>query len=470
MARRYVATSHESISHDHLEDFGYDWSRVADPAIKPKYPLRIYFPQSLEEVVQIVLEANHLREKLVVRSKGHSSNDLVLADRGSVLSTVKLDRIIDVNEHELTATVQAGVVLADLDAHLGERGCGLPVIGDHNDITAGGFASVGGISPASHKYGMFVDNVRELQYVTWEGELVTCSREERPDHFYRVLTGTGQYGIIVQLTVNIIKIDKVGTILRNERSLYRDVGQFLKASSRLVSNPGDAALQRSFWMDLGRRKVGQVSIYREVEQTLFAQLRNKLIYKGLHGVGAWAGRVPEKVDLALKLFGFLGMIFTPRYSSIKNVETFTDKVIDSTVGDPTRWFVVLTPSEKYRVLFRELYGLFSTYRKKYSCFTYIALYAKAIRSEYLAKGDRDRLFCELIVAPGIRPRKLTEDLLESLVSSIDDLCIEHGAYRYMHTKTVKDPDRRAKIDPNQIYATPPDEVEFDFSEIEMPAL
>jgi len=34
---------------------------------------------------------------------------------------------------------------------------------------------------------------------------------------------------------------------------------------------------------------------------------------------------------------------------------------------------------------------------------------------------------------------------------MDDLCIEHGAFRYMHTKTVKDPQRRRLIDPNAAY-------------------
>lgn len=33
-----------------------------------------------------------------------------------------------------------------------------------------------------------------------------------------------------------------------------------------------------------------------------------------------------------------------------------------------------------------------------------------------------------------------------------DLCVEHEAFRYMHTKTGKDPEQRKKIDPNAFYA------------------
>ena len=86
------------------------------------------------------------------------------------------------------------------------------------------------------------------------------------------------------------------------------------------------------------------------------------------------------------------------------------------------------------------------------------MYTKCIRSDYLSNGDPNKLFCELIILPGIKPDRLTENLLESLVSQMDDLCIEHGAFRYMHTRTVKDLERRSLIDPNTMYARSPEAV------------
>ena len=38
------------------------------------------------------------------------------------------------------------------------------------------------------------------------------------------------------------------------------------------------------------------------------------------------------------------------------------------------------------------------------------------------------------------------------MSQVDDLCIEHGAFRYMHSKTVKDPERRRQLDLNSRFA------------------
>lgn len=456
MSRPYQITSHESFSHDSLDSLGYDWERVAKPHIRPRFPLKVYLPQSTEDIVTIVQEAQKLGQNLVVRSKGHSSNDLVLVDGGAVLCTQKLERILDLDEQAMTVRVQSGVVLAQLDVYLGARGYGLPVIGDHNDITAGGFASVGGIGPASLRYGLFVDNITQLEYVTWEGEVVTCGRDENRELFLQVLTGLGQYGVIATLTLEIIRINKWEQILENDRQLYRKLDEFIQSSSAFLNDPGDTVLGRGFWLDFGKFvKVGQLSLYKETSQSATNTLRNKVPYRYLHALGSWAGRAPRRVEPLLKLLGVAGMIWVPRRSSIKNVETFSDRVLDSTTGDPTRMLIALVPSETYPSLLRELYSLCQEFRKRHKCFTFISFYIKSIRSEYLTNGGPHKYYCELILLPGIRPEGMTDEVLERLVSRMDDLCIEYGAYRYMHTKTVKDPERRKLIDPNSAYTSGP---------------
>jgi hypothetical protein len=457
MAQPYVPTSHEAFTHDSIDSLGYDWERVANPGIAPRYPFKVYLPVTTEDIVAAVRETRQLGQRLVVRSKGHSSNDLVLADRGHVLCVEKLNRILALDASEGTVTVQAGAVLADVDAHLAGRGLGLPIIGDHNHITAGGFASVGGISPASHRYGLFADNVRRLQYVTGDGEVRTCGRDDRPDELYRVLAGLGRHGIIATLTLDVIRIDKHRYVLRNDRALFTDVNAFVRESQRRIADPGEARMERGVWFDypaLGRTlRMGQFSSYYETAQGALKSLRNTLAYRYLHGLGWWAGRLPAALDRALKLLGIAGVMVSPRYASTKNVETFTDRVLDSSVGDPTRMFIALAPAARFSTLFHRIYGLFLEYRKRTGCFTFITIYVKAIRSPYLAGGGDGR-YSELMVYCGLDPDRMTAGVTESLVSRLDDLCIEEGALRYMHSKTVADPERRRRIDPNAPHANP----------------
>ncbi len=445
--------SHEVFVHDSIDSLGFDWERVANPGIAPRFPRKIYLPQTTEDVVAAVREAKSLGEKLWVRSKGHSSNDLVVTDGGSVLLTEKLNGILEVDREGMTATIQAGAVSAQVDDHLSEMGLGLPVIGDHNHITAGGFASVGGISPASHRFGLFVDTIERLQYVTWDGDLVTCSREEKPADFHKVLCGLGRHGVMATITVRLIEIDKYTTVLRNHQTHYWDVGTFIDGAAHAIRNPGEALYERGVWIDFPRSDggsfgLGQFSAYHPTEQTTYARLRDRVAYDALHGLGYVGGRLPARLDQALKYVGMSGVVFSPMYATVKNVEFFTDKVLDSTVGDPTRMFIVLAPLDRFEELFRETYELMRRYRAERDCFTFISVYVKSITSEYLATEGRGNQFCELMFFQGMSAGGMDEQVLEDLVTELDDICIAHNGFRYMHTKTSKDPARRAKVDPN----------------------
>src|ERR1044072_1331024 len=114
--------SHETFSHDSLDSLGYDWERIGDPKIGPKFPFKVYMPRTPEDVARAVKECKELDQELKIRSKGHSSNDLVLSDGGAVLLMQGMDQIIDVDEEGLTATVQGGAISALIDDHLAPPG------------------------------------------------------------------------------------------------------------------------------------------------------------------------------------------------------------------------------------------------------------------------------------------------------------------------------------------------------------
>jgi hypothetical protein len=446
-------TSHESFSHDSLSSLAYDWERIGNPHIAPKLPFKVYLPMTTEDVVAAVRETQKLGQTLRVRSKGHSSNDLVLSDRGHVLCTQMMNKVIALDVLGNTVQVQPGVVLAELDTQLSEHGCGLPIIGDHNHITAGGFASVGGISPASHRFGMFVDNVLAVEYVTWEGEVRNASREREPEELLRVLTGLSRQGVITTLTLRIIHVDKFKRIYANDRAMFLDMHKFVAEAQRRIENPGDSVMERGVWVDfaVGAKSVGvgQFSSYYETKQSWLKSAVNRVHYGYLHGLGRFAGELPTAIDVTVKYMGMVGIMLSPRFASLKNVETFTDRVLDSSVGDPTRMFIVLAPVSRFSTLFFRIHSLFLDVRKSTGAFTFVSIYTKAIHSPYLAVNN-DGKYSELMVYCGINPEKMTSQILEDVVSRLDDIVIEEGALRYMHSKTVSDKERRRLIDPNQL--------------------
>jgi hypothetical protein len=445
--------SHEAFVHDSIDSLGYDWGRIADPHVKPQLPFKVYLPRSTDDVVRVVKEAKALGQELTIRCKGHSSNGLVLTEGGSVLLTEKLNAVLDIDEQAMTATVQAGAVSAEVDDELAKKGLGLPIIGDHNHVTVGGFVSVGGISASSFRYGLFVDIVERLDWVDWDGELHTCSRTEHADDFYRLVLGLGRHGVIATITVRIIRVEKYESLWRNELKLYKAFDTFMATSfDHLTDPPDDARFMRGMWVDFGKAGLGQFSIYRDTETTVAARRRNDLAYGFLHGVGYVSGRLPDALDRALKYVGLGGIVLSPKYATVKNAETFSDKILDATVGEPTRYLVSIAPMRSYDAVCRRLFALLKDYRQRTGCFSVITLYVKGIKSEYLSRNrPDDERWAEILFYVAIKPDRMTDDLLDRIATDMDDICIEEGAYRYMHSRTSRDPERLRRVDPNAVY-------------------
>jgi FAD/FMN-containing dehydrogenase len=452
-APRYVVTSHETISHQSLDNLGHDWSLAADPDLAPRRPLAVFFPETTAEMANLIRQHHEGGVPYRIRARGHSSNDLVLGDRHtSIICTEYMRHIEAPDARALTVGVQCGAVMADIDAALAAHGLGLPVIGDHNHITAGGFASVGGVSPASHRSGMFIDTLAAIEYVAPDGTVASCGPGDAM--FDRLRAGTARHGVITRLRLRIIEIDKRRTILRNERRLTTNRERFLEWTAALVAGDQGAAMERAMWVDLptplGNLRVGQVSRYVATARTRWAVACNRIAYGVLHGLGYVAGRLPRWLDRLVQYLGMVGVVLSPRYASIKNVETFADRIIDSSVGDPTRMLIVFPPADRYRAVAAALDALCRRHREQSGCLTFICLYVKGIRSAYLERacGQPGRRFSEVVLYLGVDPTAM-RGALDRLVSDIDDLCVDHGAFRYMHTKTVAlgDP-RRERIDPN----------------------
>ncbi|HEY4567906.1 MAG TPA: FAD-binding oxidoreductase, partial [Kribbella sp.] len=451
----YVTTSHESMRHDSIANLGYDWSRIADPGVAARPPFKVYLPRTTEDVVRAVIESKDSGEPLVVRGHGHSSNNLVTPEHGVVLLTEHMNRIVAVDEKAMTVTVQAGAMLMGVDLYLSEQGLGLSIIGDHDHITAAGFASVGGISPASHRYGMFVDTVAAIEYVDWAGKVHQVNRRTGSEDLMRLLCGTGRHGVITELTIEIVRVDKFRTVYRNNRHLTTDVNDFVRYSNRMIREPGDAVMERGVWADFGLpgARLGQFSSYHTTNQAWYKSLWNDVAYGVQHLIGDVAGRLPTALDDLTKYVGMACIMLSPQYAGQKNIERFTDQILDSTVGDPTRMFVVLAPAERYESLFHQLNELAVAERRRSGAITFISIYVKSIRSQYLSgatsggAGPTGR-HCEIMLYLGVRPEKMTTGVLDRLVNRIDRLAAQAGAYRYLHSLTSTDPTLRQKVDPN----------------------
>ena len=450
---------HHEFAHDSIADLGYDWSRIGDPGIAAKPPFKVYLPRDAADVARAVAESRALGETLTVRGSGHSSNDLVLAPGGSVLVTRQMNRILAIDHATPSVTVEAGASLIEVDRALAAEGLGLPVVGDHRHITVGGFASVGGVSPASHRYGLFVDNVRAIDYVDERGDIARCGPHSDPDRFRRLLTGCGRHGVIVGVELAALRVDKRAQWLVDTGRAFRDMDDFIGYGEELLNDRESGRMQRGYWTDLSdgnpALRFGKWASYQPCSGSWPQRARRGLSQRLR---GAWGSRVsglPAALGGPARVVSGLGNIFAPPYQSLRDAETLADVVMDYSVGDPVRWWATWTPMPNYRSTFHRLYNLYRCYRAETGCLTAISVLTQGIRSPYLTGDDTDPApHGQVMMICGVRPDRLTPDVLARLTAETDDICLDEGALRYLHSPTSTDPDRLARLDPNAAANTP----------------
>ncbi|WP_405163151.1 FAD-binding oxidoreductase [Nocardia sp. NBC_01499] len=443
---------HRAWSHDSIADLGFDWSRIGDPGIAPKDPFKVYLPRDAEDVVAAVAETTALGQRLVIRGSGHSGNDLVLAEHGALLVTTGMNRIRAVDPEVGSVTVEAGAYLADVDRRLAACGLGLPIVGDHRHITAGGFASVGGVSPASHLYGLFVDNVRAIEYVTPTAERRRCGRDDDPAQLRRLLTGCGRYGVIVSLELDVLRIDKSQVWLTNDANTFRSIDLFVEHGVSLMTEARGARMQRGYWTDVSDRRsprFGQWANYQVRPATAGGRLRRGVSQVTRSAYRRAAVHTPAPLQRLAQAGAGAAIVCAPRHLTLQDAEVLADTVLNYGIGHPIRWFVAWVPLSRYRSAFHRIHSLFGRYRADTGCFTSISVLTQAIRSPYLGATAADP-YCQIMMICGVRPDRLTGRVLGDLVAELDDICLDESALRYLHTPTTADPAKLAALDPNKI--------------------
>ena len=194
----------------------YDFGRMTQ-----RVPEAVAVPEDIEEISNIVRRAAADEVPLVIRGGGHSQGGQSLTDRGLVIDTLKLNQVQPLGRELVRAQggAQWGKVL---DALRGTRR--LPrVLADIAEVTVGGTLSAGGLGTTSHRYGMQIGQIEQLEVVTGTGERVRCSRTENANLFNAVRGGQGQFGIITEAW---IRLRRAGERIRQYALRYRDFDRF----------------------------------------------------------------------------------------------------------------------------------------------------------------------------------------------------------------------------------------------------
>ncbi|WP_240548278.1 D-arabinono-1,4-lactone oxidase [Paenibacillus lignilyticus] len=164
-------------------------------------PSMVLYPESIEEVVDIVRMCRREGRKLRVVGTGHSFTPI--AASGDVL--VSLDRmqgLVEVDAAAETATVWAGTKLKLLGELLFQQGLAQENLGDIDVQSIAGAISTG-THGTGREFGNIATQVIGLTLVTGGGEVVECSPESHPETFRGMQVSVGALGVLVQVKLRL---------------------------------------------------------------------------------------------------------------------------------------------------------------------------------------------------------------------------------------------------------------------------
>ena len=172
---------------DEIESFLSDAS-----FIREGHADRVVLPESVEEISEILANANHERLPVTVSGAGTGTVGGRVAFGGIVLATDKLNRIKQLVREGLGgfAVVEPGVVLAELQRAVDQEGLLYPPDPTERDCFVGGNVATNASGARTFRYGPTRNYVRRLKVVLASGEVLDLRRGDvRADAEGRIRLG-----------------------------------------------------------------------------------------------------------------------------------------------------------------------------------------------------------------------------------------------------------------------------------------
>ena len=165
-------------------------------------PVRIERPASESDVVEIIRQAVLNKQRVKVVGSGHSFTGIAVPDE-VMIDLTRLNQVRSVDHSGGLITVQAGIVLSDLNAQLELHQLSMPNLGDVTYQTL-----AGALSTSTHGTGLqrtgLAAQIRAFKMVSAAGEVLVCSPLENAEIFHCGRVSLGALGVITEVTLNVV--------------------------------------------------------------------------------------------------------------------------------------------------------------------------------------------------------------------------------------------------------------------------
>ena len=224
------------IEKEDLLTYSYD----ATAAMKKELPDVVVTPNSTEEAAEVVKISNRYKIPVYPRGSGTNlSGGTIPLKKGIVLSLLNMNKILEVDADNLTATVQPGVIIQDLNNAVAPYGLIYPPDpGTVTTATMGGSVSESSGGLRGLKYGVTKHYVMGMRLVLPTGEVIKWGGKTVKNVTGYDLTAlfTGAEGTLGIITEILVKLIPAPEAKKSLLAVFDDLDKAGNAISAIIRN------------------------------------------------------------------------------------------------------------------------------------------------------------------------------------------------------------------------------------------
>lgn len=184
----------------------------------PKGETDLYRPERLRSLTRTLT----CSDSVLARGLGRSYGDACYNTAGATVLMERLNRLLSFDAETGALECEAGVTFLELLDHFVPRGFFPPVTPGTKFVTVGGALACDVHGKNHHVDGSFSNHVLDFDLLTASGEVVRCSRSERPQLFWATVGGLGLTGIVTRVRLRLRPIETSYLSVDYERAANLD--------------------------------------------------------------------------------------------------------------------------------------------------------------------------------------------------------------------------------------------------------